>query len=54
MTNKIEDTEKLIISLPSCHRGLIKWSAKNESNGQRSYFEGHERENVITHRGQFI
>ena len=54
MTNTIKETEKLIRSISSCNSDLIKWGARNESNGQRPYFEGHEREDVVSHRGRFI
>lgn len=38
----------------SCRVDLRKWGAKFEANSQRPYFEGHERQDVVEHRNEFI
>lgn len=38
----------------SCRLDLRRWGAKFEANAQRPYFEGHEREDVVKHRNEFI
>jgi hypothetical protein len=38
----------------SCQLDLRRWGAKFEANAQRSYFEGHERDDVVKHRNEFI
>jgi hypothetical protein len=38
----------------SCRLDLKRWGAKFEKNSQRPYFEGHEREDVVSHRKTFI
>ena len=47
-------SDDLLRSERSCRLDLRRWGAKFEANTQRSYFEGHERGNVITHRNVFI
>ncbi|CAF1498729.1 unnamed protein product [Adineta ricciae] len=38
----------------SCQLDLRRWGAKFEANAQRPYFEGHERDDVVKHRNDFI
>lgn len=38
----------------SCRLDLRRWGAKYEANAQRPYFEGHERDDVVKHRNEFI
>jgi hypothetical protein len=38
----------------SCRLDLRRWGAKFEANAQRPYFEGHERDDVVKHRNEFI
>ncbi|CAF4503702.1 unnamed protein product, partial [Didymodactylos carnosus] len=38
----------------SCRLDLRRWGAKFEANSQRPYFEGHERDDVVKHRNEFI
>ncbi|CAF4790715.1 unnamed protein product, partial [Rotaria sp. Silwood2] len=38
----------------SCRLDLRRWGAKFEGNSQRPYFEGHERDDVVKHRNEFI
>ncbi|CAF1323173.1 unnamed protein product [Rotaria sp. Silwood1] len=38
----------------SCRVDLRKWGAKFEANSQRPYFEGHERDDMVKHRTEFI
>ena len=33
---------------------LRRWGAKFEANSRRPYFEGHERDDVVKHRNEFI
>ncbi|CAF1384088.1 unnamed protein product [Adineta ricciae] len=55
---KLTQTSKLdtvlIRSVESCRLDLRRWGAKFEPNSQRPYFEGHERQDVIVHRQEFI
>ena len=46
--------DDLIRSESSCRLDLRRWGAKFEANSQRPYFEGHEREDVVKHRNEFI
>jgi hypothetical protein len=43
-----------IRSVKSCRLDLRRWGARFESNSQRPYFEGHERQDVVQHRTQFL
>ena len=43
-----------VCSIKSCRLDLSCWAAKFESNAQRPYFEGNERQNVTAHRREFI
>ena len=51
-SNQVED--KLIRSEESCRVDLKKWGAKWDKNKNRPYFEGHEREDVVIKRKEFI
>ncbi|CAF3183466.1 unnamed protein product, partial [Rotaria sp. Silwood2] len=44
----------LVRSAESCRLDLRRWGAKFQSNSQRPYFEGHERDDVVKHRQEFI
>ncbi|CAF1215810.1 unnamed protein product, partial [Didymodactylos carnosus] len=46
--------DDLIRSKRSCRPDLRRWGAKFETNSQRPYFEGHERDDVVKHRNEFI
>ncbi|CAF1609951.1 unnamed protein product, partial [Didymodactylos carnosus] len=46
--------DDFIRSERSCHLDLRRWEAKSEANSQRPYFEGHERDDVVKHRNEFI
>ena len=46
--------DDLIRSERSCRLDLRRWGAKFEANSQRPYFEGHERDDVVKHRNEFI
>lgn len=37
----------------SCRADLLGWGARWESNKNRPYFEGHERDDVVTERKKF-
>ena len=50
--NQVED--KLIRSEESCRVDLKKWGAKWDKNKNRPYFEGHEREDVVAKRKEFV
>ena len=49
-----QTTDDLIRSERSCRLDLRRWGAKFEANSQRPYFEGHERDDVVKHRNEFI
>ena len=51
-TSKVNDT--LIRSSESCRLDLRRWGAKFQPNSQRPYFEGHERDDVVKHRHEFV
>ena len=44
----------MIRSVESCRVDLISWGAKWDKNKNRPYFEGHEREDVVTSRNKFV
>ncbi|CAF1174677.1 unnamed protein product [Didymodactylos carnosus] len=46
--------DDLIRSVRSYRLDLRRWGAKFEANSQRPYFEGHERDDVVKHRNEFI
>ena len=55
LTGTKKQTESdLIRSENSCRLDLRRWGAKFEANSQRPYFEGHERDDVVKHRNEFI
>ena len=47
-TNKIDSDP--LRSVEGCRLDLLKWSASFEKNTNRSYFEGHDRPDVVSHR----
>jgi hypothetical protein len=49
-----EDFGELIRSEESCRTDLLRWGARWDSNTKRPYFEGHEREDVLVQRRNFI
>ncbi|RNA03539.1 hypothetical protein BpHYR1_006494 [Brachionus plicatilis] len=48
------DQDELVRSEECCRADLLKWEAKYDSNTNRPYFEGHEREDVLKYRKEFI
>lgn len=53
--NAIElDENELIRSESSCRGDLIKWGFYLGNNSNRPYFEGHEREDVVKSRKEFV
>ncbi|CAF1560638.1 unnamed protein product, partial [Didymodactylos carnosus] len=46
--------DDFIRSERSCRLDLRRWGAKFEANSQRPYFEGHESDDVVKHRNEFI
>jgi hypothetical protein len=44
----------VIRSESSCRRDLLRWGAKYEKIKKRPYFLGHEREDVIQYRNEFV
>jgi hypothetical protein len=55
ITQTVKDAgAPLVGSTASCRLDLRRWSARFEQNGNRPYFEGHERADVIQHRTKFI
>ena len=51
-TSKINDI--LVCSVESCRIDLRGWDAKFKPNSQCPYFEGHERQDVIKNREEFV
>ncbi|CAF4927624.1 unnamed protein product [Rotaria socialis] len=51
---KKDPDDSLIRSVQSCRLDLRRWGARFESNSQRPYFEGHERQDVVQHRTHFL
>lgn len=51
---KKDSDDSLIRSVKSCRLDLRRWGARFESNSQRPYFEGHERQDVVQHRTTFL
>ncbi|CAF4730061.1 unnamed protein product, partial [Rotaria sp. Silwood2] len=51
---KKQSGDDLIRSERSCRVDLRRWGAKFDANSQRPYFEGHERDDVVKHRREFI
>ena len=51
-TSKINDV--LVRSVESCRIDLRRWSVKFKPNSQCPYFEGHERQDVVKHREEFV
>ena len=50
----LEPGSPLIRSLSACQLDLRRWGAQFKNNSQRPYFEGHQRNDVVAHRQQFI
>ncbi|CAF1525964.1 unnamed protein product [Adineta steineri] len=53
-SSKQDSNDSLIRSVQSCRLDLRRWGARFESNSQRPYFEGHERQDVVQHRTDFL
>lgn len=54
LTQTTKFGDALVRSLESCRLDLRRWGAKFQPNTQRPYFEGHERQDVVAHRQEFI
>ncbi|CAF2538500.1 unnamed protein product [Rotaria sp. Silwood2] len=55
LTNTENDSnDSFVRSVASCHLNFRRCGARYESNSQRSYFEGHERQDVVQHREKFV
>ncbi len=48
------ETDSLVRSELQCRSDLLKWGAQFGKNGNRPYFEGHEREDVVKKRKEFV
>ena len=49
-TQTVKDDNAVLVRCPqSCCLDLRRWGARFESNANRAYFEGHERNEVIDH-----
>ena len=46
--------QRLVRSVESCKLGLRRFGAKFRANSSRPYFLGHEREDVVKHREEFV
>ena len=53
LEHKLEENE-LVRSEWSCRVDLLRWGAKWDHNKNRPYFEGHERDDVVTEREKFV
>ncbi|CAF3380958.1 unnamed protein product [Rotaria socialis] len=51
---KKDPDDSLIRSVQSCRLDLRRWGARFESNSQRPYFEGNERQDAVQHRTNFL
>ncbi|CAM4804120.1 unnamed protein product [Rotaria magnacalcarata] len=51
---KFIDEQFYMLTVKSCRLDLRRWGARFESNSQRPYFEGHERQDVVQHRTTFL
>ncbi|CAF3880279.1 unnamed protein product [Rotaria sordida] len=51
---KKDPNNSLIRSVQSCRLDLRRWGARFESNSRYPYFEGHERNDVVQHRIEFL
>ena len=54
ITNIPLKPDNLIRSVSSCNIDLLKWGARWDDNKNRPYFEGHERDNVVEERNNFV
>ena len=54
ITGEVLEKNELVRSVYSCNVDLIKWGAKWDDNKNRPYFEGHEREDVVSARTSFL
>ncbi|CAF4915151.1 unnamed protein product, partial [Rotaria magnacalcarata] len=46
--------QQLVRSVESCRLDLRRFGVKFTANSSRPYFFGHEREDVVTHRQEFV
>ena len=54
LTQTLKLTDALVRTVESCRIDLRRWGAKFQPNTQRPYFEGHEKQDVVTHRHECI
>ncbi|CAF4461439.1 unnamed protein product, partial [Didymodactylos carnosus] len=54
INNLKKSANNLIRSIENCRLDIRRWGGRHEANSNHSYFEGHERVDVITHRKEFI
>jgi hypothetical protein len=54
LNNIKKDDKRLVRSVASCKLDLRRFGAKFTANAGRPYFLGHEREDVVKHRGEFV
>ena len=53
-TDILQEPNELIRSEYACRADLIEWGARWDSNKNRPYFEGHERDDVVIERKKFV
>jgi hypothetical protein len=49
-----EDCVRKVRSNTSCFNDLIKWNIRYDKNKSQPYFEGHERDDVVVYRKEFV
>ena len=54
ITKSVKSSDKLIRTPESCRIDLRRWGVRFKQNSQRPYFEGHERNDVVVHRKEFV
>ncbi|CAF3196935.1 unnamed protein product [Rotaria socialis] len=54
VTGTTKTNDALIRSSESCRLDLRRWGARFLPNSQRPYFEGHERDDIVKHRSEFV
>ncbi|CAF1671912.1 unnamed protein product, partial [Adineta ricciae] len=50
---KVKDAP-LVRSIAACRLDMRNWGARYDSTGNRPYFAGHERPDVVEHRNEFV
>ncbi|CAM2715537.1 unnamed protein product [Rotaria socialis] len=54
LNNPKKIDQQLVRSVESCRLGLRRFGVKFTANSSRPYFLGHEREDMVKHRQEFV